>query len=249
VWRVKVISVSDAEVIVEPAAAFGETIRIQPGVELIGAMTVGQNRWMFHTRSIAERRVMCAGSAHAHLVLAAPVGVERCTRRQFYRTSTANLNLPTVQCWPLLDPSTVGPAEAANRDQIEHAANGTLAPSWSTAVTDDPAILPEVGPKFPATLVNISGGGLGLRIGPGEAAAAERRPYLWLRVDLRPQVSAPIAVTARIAHTHIDSTQHLYAGMAFDFVHNPEHRRFVIERFTEYLDRLQGDQRHSAKAG
>jgi hypothetical protein len=37
--------------------------------------------------------------------------------------------------------------------------------------------------------------------------------------------------------------------MAFDFVHNPEHRRFVIERFTEYLDRLQGDQRHSAKAG
>src|SRR5262245_65159190 len=84
----------------------------------------------------------------------------------------------------------------------------------------EPILLPDVGPLFTAKLVNMSGGGLGLRIGPSEAGAAERRPFLWLRVDLRPQIPVPIAVTARLVHTHIDSGQNLYAGMAFDFAHN-----------------------------
>lgn len=249
VWRVKVVSVSDAEIIVEPPAAFGEAVRLHPSVELIGAMTVGQNRWMFRTRTVGERRTVCAGTSHWHLVLSAPVGVERCTRRHFYRTSTTNLNLPDVQCWPLIDPSSVVLAESANRAQIEHADNGPSPAAFEPGTPSEPTILPDVGPMFPAKMVNISGGGLGLRIDPDMAAAAERRPYLWLRVDLRPQISAPIAVTARIAHTHIDSMQHLYAGMAFDFVHNPEHRRFVIQRFAAYVDRLQNDQRAAAKVG
>lgn len=249
VWRVKVVSVSDAEIIVEPPAAFGEPIRLKAGVDLIGAMTVGQNRWMFLTRTLGERRVTSSGSVHPNLVLMAPAAVERCTRRHFYRTSTANLSMPAVQCWPLLDPASVGPAEAANRVQIEQAAERYPAGAWSIGATEEPMILPDVGPRFGAMLVNISGGGLGLRIGPDEAGAAGARPYLWLRVDLRPQIAAPIAVTARVAHTHIDSSQHLYAGMAFDFVHNPEHRRFVIQRFGAYVEQLQAGQRAGAKAG
>ncbi len=36
------------------------------------------------------------------------------------------------------------------------------------------------------------------------------------------------AVTARVAHTHIDSAQNLYAGMAFDFSHNPPRLRRAV---------------------
>ena len=47
-----------------------------------------------------------------------------------------------------------------------------------------------------------------------------------------------IAVTARLAHTHIDSAQNVYAGMAFEFAFNQAHRKFVIDLFTGYIDGL-----------
>src|SRR5690606_35522327 len=104
-------------------------------------------------------------------------------------------------------------------------------------------LLPDVGALFEARLVNISGGGLGLVVSRDNAAAVSQRPFLWLRFDLRPHIPHPIAVTARVAHTHLDSSQNLYAGLAFDFTHNPEHRQFVVDLLEEYARRLQADQR------
>ncbi len=238
VWRVALISVGEDEMVVESPAAFGETIGLGTGVELIGAMSVGQNRWMFHTRTLGSRQVRGPSGGGTHLVLALPEGVERCTRRHFYRISTADLQLPDVQCWPLLNPATVVAAEAANRVQIESLMNSAPAAEADA----EPLLLPDVGPSFTSKLVNISGGGLGLRIGREEAGAMDRKPYVWLRVDLRPHIPAPIAVTARVAHAHIDSGQNLYVGLAFDFAHNPAHRAFVIERFTTYLIAIQRQQ-------
>lgn len=59
---------------------------------------------------------------------------------------------------------------------------------------------------------------------PDEGRALSSRPFIWLRVDLRPEIAAPVGVTVRLAHTHIDSAHNLYAGMAFDFTHNMSHR-------------------------
>ena len=55
VWRVRMLALSDDAIVVEQPAVFGEGVDIRPGVELIGAMTVGQNRWMFHTRVLAVK--------------------------------------------------------------------------------------------------------------------------------------------------------------------------------------------------
>lgn len=239
VWRVKIVALTESTIVVEPPAACGASISIQPGVRLIGAMVVGQNRWMFHTQSIGLTAGGFAGNKS--IVLQMPTVVERCTRRGFYRISTADLRLPTVQCWPLLDPSTVAPAEAANRAQINDLLAGDAAPTADLA-NPDSILLPEVGPMFKANLLNISGGGLGLLLAPEEARAIETRPFLWLRVDLRPDVPAPVAVTARLAHTHIDSSQSLYAGLAFDFSHNPAHRKFVVDLFTGYTQALMARQ-------
>ncbi len=255
VWRVKVIRLGESELIVEAPAAFGETVVLKPGIDLIGAMTIGQNRWMFHTRTLADRpKLTTRPGGPSLLSLAMPTNVERCTRRHFYRISTANLNLPDVQCWSLLDPSSVVAAEAANRasilDQFERRmrlGGGNAGQSAETA--PDSIVLPDVGSMFTAKLVNISGGGLGIRVNQCDSAAAQHKPYLWMRVDLRPQIAAPLAVTVRTAHTHLDSTQHLYLGLAFDFAFNPEHRVFVVDQFQQYIDRLQSTQRSGQRAG
>jgi hypothetical protein len=83
---------------------------------------------------------------------------------------------------------------------------------------------------------------------PENAKALSSRPFLWLRVDLRPDIPAPIAVTCRVAHTHIDSSQNVYAGLAFDFSHNTGHRQFIVDVFAAYVEALQTRQQSEREA-
>ncbi len=245
VWRVRVIEVRPDAIVVETPGVFGQSIEFRPGVALVGAITVGQNRWMFHTTTLAGPRPADGrpGAGPGRLVLSSPQGVERCTRRNFHRISTANLQLPVVECWPLMDPTTVVGAEAANRARIHELidvragrrAGAELSPDLET----DPMLLPSVGPKFLARMMNLSGGGLGLKVDRAESSAVHLRPHLWCRVDLTPDIPAPVAVTARVAHTNIDLEQNVAVGLSFDFTFNPEHRDFVISLLADYVDRLQ----------
>ncbi len=244
VWRVKMVRMTESTIVVEPPAACGATIPLGAGVRLVAAMTIGQNRWMFHTQTLGQ---VDAGAGRPKLlVLQMPSNVERCTRRGFYRISTADLKLPRVECWPLLNLSSIRAPEAANRAQI----NDLLRTNAVLGVEIDEAesiLLPEVGPMFKAQLLNVSGGGLGLLLNNDDSRVLGSRPFLWLRLDLRPDIPAPIAVTARVAHTHIDSGANLYAGLAFDFTHNIEHRAFIVEQFAQYIQsisRRQGGSSH-----
>jgi hypothetical protein len=241
-WRVRILAVSDTEITVEQPSAAGRWVSLAEGVRLIAVMAIGQNRWMFHTRIISvlggQQRIM-------HLQM--PTTVERCIRRNFYRISTAELSLPRVECWPLLDPTSVTAAEVANRDQIQSLSQGPGTPRLSAAPSsEEPLLLPEVGPRFSAQLVNLGGGGVGLLVDPREASATERARLLWLRIDLTPQIPAPIAMTARPVHTHLDSAQNLYMGLAFEWAFNPAHREFIVEQIGRYADMLQKSQRRSA---
>lgn len=235
VWRCRIIAINNDHIVVEAPAAFGSSIELRPNLKLIGAMTIGQNRWMFHVNSMGYTE---GRGTKRHLMLSLPEDVERCARRSFYRISTADLRLPTVQCWPLLDLSSAIAAEAANREQVRESQRHRTKP-MTARVTDEAFLLPEVGPNFSAQLLNLSGGGLGLVLKQSDTAALSTRPCLWLMIDLRPDVLVPIAVTARVAHTHVDSSQNLYAGMAFDFSSNPEHRVFVADTISDYIQALQ----------
>ena len=95
--------------------------------------------------------------------------------------------------------------------------------------------MPEVGPKFHARLVNIGGGGLGLDVNPNDSSTIGRHRLFWIRFLLPPDMSTPICATAKMVHSHIQSNQHLYAGMAFDFSFNPGHQRFVVEQICRYI--------------
>jgi c-di-GMP-binding flagellar brake protein YcgR len=232
-WRVRLIGVADDHLAVEHPAAVGHPVHIAAGTPLVAVMAVGQNRWIFHTA--VEGTIPGAPGRAPLLRIASPERVERCARRDFLRVSTAELRLASVECYPLLEPASVGAAEAANRATI-----ATMQASpVHLAQAPAPEILPEVGPSFRARLMNIGGGGVGLLVDKNDATAATRHRLLWLRLDLTPTIPAPIAITGKQAHTHIDSEQNLYLGVAFEFAFNPSHRSFVAEQIARYVGMLQ----------
>jgi c-di-GMP-binding flagellar brake protein YcgR len=237
-WRVRLFEVAPDRLVVECPAAAGKSVTIAQGTPLIAVMAIGQNRWMFHTRTLGTVPMRTGGPAA--LALALPERVERCARRDFLRVSTASLRLPSIECYPLLEPASVIAADAANRDRIAACQSRGL-----RLASQDPDLMPNVGPPFRARLMNIGGGGVGLLVTKDDSAAASAHRLLWMRLDLSPHIPAPLAITAKQVHTHIDSEQNLYLGLAFEFAFDPAHREFVVDQIGRYIGLVQA-QRQAA---
>lgn len=232
VWRVRLLSMAERELVIERPTAINRPVELAPGTPLVGAMTIGQNRWMFSTKVLPSITPDARGMGPVRLAM--PATMERCSRRSFYRVSTGGVELAPVEIWPLLDPASAVAAEVANEAQIHELQSNAAA----TSNRMEAPILPEVGPRFTGRLANLGGGGAGLLIERGEAGALDRYRTFWMRIDLRPEIPAPIGLTAKLAHTHLDSTGRIYAGVAFEFGFNQGHRGFVIEQITRYVNRL-----------
>lgn len=220
VWRLKILALEEDSVVVEPPVVLGKHIPIEQGVRLCGAITIGQNRWKFLTEKVGECPI--PGSRNAGLRLRLPDEVERCMRRH-PRYEVGGLNLPRVRVWPLLDPRTVVDAEKASDAAWEaHRSGGAMSPASFTA--------PTVGPEFPATLVNIGGGGAGLRVESADAGALGRHRVFWMEIALGTHAPLAVCATGKLVHTHLDSAQRTYAGLSFDFTFNLPHQQAVAEQ-------------------
>ncbi|MCB9846779.1 MAG: hypothetical protein H6814_00040 [Phycisphaeraceae bacterium] len=242
VWRVRILDLTDNEIVVERPSALGVPMDLHDGVKLVAVMPIGQNRWMFHTQMLgATTTTINHRQSVEGIRLRMPRTVERCQRRNFYRMSTAGLVVPNATCRPLLDIASAPAAEHANRTRIQMLLEGQLA---GVIHEDEHTMLPEVGPPFPAKLINIGGGGAGLLVEPEDAKGLHSHPHFWVQIDLSPMVSAPIGLVGRLAHTHIDSQQRVYAGFAFEFNHDQTHRKFVIDLLCKYVNDLQRRQLH-----
>jgi hypothetical protein len=235
VWRVRLLGVDDERLVLEQPVALGQTMRLEPGLRLIVAMSIGQNRWMFRTMSIQPS----AGDMRGLLHVAAPTLVERCHRRNFFRATTAGFNLPLVQGWSLVDPQTAVAAEVASRIPFEDQDESTPGVGLEAPVP----LMPEVAGAFQGQLVNVGGGGAGLIVPPASRPGFDSSGRYWLRLALGSKMPAPLAVTARCVHQHLDSSQNLHLGFAFDFSLHPEHRDFIVRQITGYVDRVTGMQR------
>ncbi len=242
IWRVRILSLTDDEIVVEQPMVLGKTIDLSDDSELAGIISVGQNRWMFKTRLTGHAPVKLGG-AHpvTGLVLKMPTKVERCQRREFYRVKTVGVRLPDVMCYPMQDPASAIAAEAANRQEFIRRMDTPIAGNIRDLDPESIA-LPEVGPPFVAKMMNIGGGGIGLVVEPEDHASLETARFLWLRIDLRPDLPAPLCACARGRHTHIDSTQSVYAGLSFEFGTRTEHREFVVDQMCKYVAQVQRDQ-------
>lgn len=231
-WRVRILALADQWIDVEAPAALGRTIDFERGIDLVAFMNVGQNRWKFKTK--------VAGGGNGGLRLAAPQTVDRCQRRIHDRVEAPAVVFPNVELWPLLDPASVVLAERANELAAHDAARrGTAAGE---------VLLPEVGPRFAGQLINIGGGGVGVRIPPEHAAALSRHRVFWMRITLAPDLAAPVCATSKLIHSHMQSDQHVYAGMAFDFSFNAGHQRFVVDQISRFIAAQQKAQRAARTA-
>ncbi len=239
VWRVKLLHLTDKEMVIEHPGAMGQAFRIDDGIELVGMMSVGQNRWMFNTSVLGKTENETRHGSFPALRIKMPEKVVRCMRRNVDRTSIAHLDLPSVECWKLIEPLSAVPIEVANRVQIEelHRSGGTANAS------SDPMALPSVGPKFEARLANLGGGGVGLIVPQEYRSEIDSGKVFWIRMDLRPAIPAPLVMTTKLAHAHIDSAQNTIAGMAFEFGYNNQHKGFVVQQISKYLGSLQGQRK------
>ena len=237
IWRVRVLDLTDEHLVVEQPAALGAPFPLDAGVQLVGIIAIGQNRWMFLTSLLGSAQATDDRGRQVNaLKLALPQSVERCQRRAFYRMSALTLELPPVDAWPLLDAHSAAVAQAACRARFQ---TEEPAPRADEDPETDLA-LPLVGPSFPATLSNIGGGGVGLIVTQDHAGALNASNSLfYLSIQLGDLLPAPIAVTARLRHSHIDSAHNTHAGFAFDFATDPAHERFMATWLTRYVQRVQ----------
>lgn len=223
VWRVRLLRVDDDAIVVEAPRALGREVALPPRTELVAAIVIGQNRWVFRTvvvTSITPQFSERGGS----LTLEAPEMVERCQRRHG-RYDARGLHLPIVDLWPLLDPSSVAPIMCVAEGLVRDALDGRPVDARSLE-----SVQPTVGPRFGATLMNIGGGGIGVRVEPADAPVLNRHHVLWARLPLDPIMAVPVLATAKVVHTHLDSAQLTYAGLAFDFSYHPASQRTVTEQ-------------------
>lgn len=237
VWRVRVVDFDNQMLTVEQPVALGRAIELEQGVSMIAFITIGQNRWVFDTTFLGKAPSSKLASAGGLLRLqmpSEPGSVKRCMRRSHDRLNTSQLRLPRIDVWPLLDPGSTVLAERAVELQMSGGS-----PSQLNCQSD--GIMPDVGPRFVATLMNIGGGGIGLLIEPNDAHVLARHSVLWLRIAL-PGLATPICAAGKVVHSHIESTQQTYAGIAFDFTFNPAHQRVVVDQICRYITMQQRDQ-------
>ncbi|MEM8758248.1 MAG: hypothetical protein AAGF47_10765 [Planctomycetota bacterium] len=235
VWRVRLFEIDGGDLIVERPVALRQRVPIRTGTELVGAIAIGQNRWMFLTSVIDETSYNAGGRQIESLRLRAPTSVERCQRRSFFRISTAALDLPSTRLAYLPDPSAGLPLEVATQAALVEAASvGHPGP-----VDPGDLAMPLTGPTAEASLVNLGGGGACLRVPPEGAAMLDRVGAFLLRVDLTPTIALPLPITARLAHCRVDSSQHVHAGFSFDFSNNRAYERFIGEQVCRYVASLQ----------
>jgi len=237
VWRVRLQAIDDERLVLEQPVALGQTMRLEPGLRLVVSMSIGQNRWMFRTMSIEPS----AGDMRDLLHVAAPTMVERCQRRNFFRATTAGFNLPLVQGWQLTDPQTAIAAEVASRVPFEEAEQDPEATAHGLEAPI--SLMPEVAGAFQGQLVNVGGGGAGLMVPPASRPGFDSSGRYWLRLALGADMPGPLAMSARCVHQHLDSSQNLHLGFAFDFSLHPEHRDFIVRQITRYVDQITGMQR------
>jgi hypothetical protein len=236
VWRVRVMAVGEGWLEVESPLVLGRAVPVPYGSPLRGAIAAGPNRWVFETVRLAHAGGGDAiGRAIESVRLRMPTEVER-SRRAHLRVATAALGLPQVELWPLLEENSVRPIERALELAVEPP-DGAGVLGLSGRFWEQEPLRPSLGDGFRASLVNLGGGGAGLRIDAADAGCLGRHRRFWMVLDLRPEAALPLCASLRIAHLHLDASGATYAGVAFDTAANPAHARWLADRILEIVSR------------
>ena len=238
----RVLKMTDQTVLVERPAGLRLPQLVRRDTPLSMILTRKAERWKFDTWVLghalfqlnARRRVPA-------LKLGCPTTAERFQRRNFYRASTVGLGVGPVEMWPVLDLDSCLAAEQANRRLHEGEGDSEADPG----LIDGPD--PALGMNFRANLVNVSGGGLAALVSTRLADLFDEHTLFWVEMRL-PQIDHPLVAVARTVHLQSNRGQPIQVGMAFDFSHDPSHRRFIEERICHFAAWQQRQQLQRATA-
>jgi hypothetical protein len=240
VWKLRIHRMSDSWIDLEAPELLHRVVPMPAGVTVFGAIVVGPNRWLFRTECLGPGGPSSiSGRPIRTIRIAMPDEVSR-TRRTHLRVEAASLSLPQIRVWPLLDKDSVRPMQRllAIAAQRLDAGESLESREW-----DSESVRPTLGPEFSATLMNLGGGGAGLRVAPEFAGLLARHQRFWIELDLRPESILPLCATARIAHTHLEAGGATYAGIAFDFTADAEHSGLVARQVLGAIATRQSRQR------
>jgi len=233
VWRVRLLGMDDESLIVEQPSTLRMNVPLMDNTDLIGGISIGQNRWMFRSRVVEHLEHPSNFGMSQALRLSMPMNVERCQRRNFYRTSTTSLSLPAIRVYQLNDADSAIPLEIATQS--------SMADALAQGVANDPIDLakPDLGQSLDSHMINIGGGGIGLLVPASDVPVLSKHHLFWMRLDLTPSVPIPLGLTARLAHTRVDSSGDVHAGFAFDFMRNRTYEPFIAEQVCRYVAQMQ----------
>lgn len=187
VFRVRLLAFGPGGLIVDRPGHAEEAHYFQPQAVVRLLAVIGQNRWELITT--VDSRVkfrMNETTVVPALKLAPPHEVQSVQRREYFRVSTAGVELPGVHLKPLLgaiDPAFVGPSPAV--------------------------------PPFKARLLNIGGGGLGAECPQGPSKLIHYASRFNCTLDL-PSLSKPLVVPATLVHLAPQPQGTCYLGLRFD---------------------------------
>lgn len=240
VWKLRIHRMSDSWIDLEAPELLHRVVPMPAGVTVFGAIVVGPNRWLFRTECLGPGGpAPVAGRPIRTIRIAMPEDVSR-TRRTHLRVEAASLSLPKIRIWPLLDKESTRPMQRLLAIAAQRLDSGERIDSreWESE-----SVRPTLGPEFSATLMNLGGGGAGLRVESEFANLLPHHQRFWIELDLRPESALPLCGTARIAHTHLEAGGATYAGIAFDFTADADHAALVARQVLGAIASRQSRQR------
>jgi hypothetical protein len=167
----------------------GAKVNLEPGTRLIGVMAVGQNRWMFHTEVKSTADSPDPQASRVAWSSRCPIASSGAPDVGSSGSRPSNSNWPNARCWPLIDPASAVAAEVASRTHVLELIDiGQDVDEGGDEVLDRAAGRPGSmsASGFRATVQNIGGGGLGLKVPREDRSAVESSKLYWTRLDLRP---------------------------------------------------------------
>ncbi len=227
IWKLRIHRLCEEWIELEAPELLQRIVPTPAGVEVAGAIVVGPNRWLFRTECLGSGGMTAVhGRPAATIRLRMPTEVER-TRRSHLRVEAISLQLPKVRIWPLLDRESIRPVQRSLALAVEQLDAGKRLESrdWEAE-----SLRPQLGPEFSATLMNLGGGGVGLRVEPECGSLLSNHGRFWIEIDLRPESPLPLGVTVRVAHQHLEAAGTVYAGCAFDFTADADHAKLVARQ-------------------
>ncbi len=222
-FRTRVLAIRDGQWIVERPVMVEGSSSLARGVPVIAVIGANARRWAFDAAiGNVETFQLNAELRVPALRLSPPKRVRPFQRRAYFRVSMIGADLEPATLWPLLDPDSADAALEANR--ILHKTGNTI-----PTVT---APLPELGPSFQASVIDLSGNGLAIQVRPHYKPLLSEHELFWVELRL-PGHKHPFVFAAKCVRA-CEVDDDVLVGLTCSLGVHRAHEQFIIDQICRF---------------